>query len=468
MSFKKYLIFLLFFFSIIWISGEEKSITLFATSDLHGNIDSEGAGILRLATVLKKEITTVGGFEKSIIIDCGDFSQGGIESSLTKGGIIFELLDHLHYDVIIPGNHDFDYGLEKLIANQKAISSEMLCGNLLLFGAKNPFKSWKIFNKNGLKIAVMGVTYPGIKGIDSGNNFSYKTDSINETIKKILPEVVSEKPDLIVLAAHGGRYNSGWSLKNIIRKFPEIDIVFAGHTHEEIPGELLYNRIYFIQTGSHAKYLGEAIVKISNGKKSINSRLIPVFGAKVDQALAEKIKSSLNNLKIGANKIIARSKNKVDLSLLTMNSMIEKTKADVAILGLSEFSRYIKGKIRYKDVFSIIPYEDTIVTMVVNRSELQTILQELYSYMKKKRKYKRVLFTGFSLKQVHGKITNLKFDKKNFDEEKIVLTLSSYYIEYPSNKFPEIKRIAKNSRSEYKNTGVLIRDTLIAYLANLR
>ncbi len=106
---KKYLIFLFFHFCIIWnVLGEGSSIALFATSDIHGNIESEGAGIVRLGTVLGKEITNAGGFGKSIIIDCGDFSQGSVEASLTKGKIIFEFLNYLHYDVIVPGNHDFD------------------------------------------------------------------------------------------------------------------------------------------------------------------------------------------------------------------------------------------------------------------------------------------------------------------------------------------------------------------------
>lgn len=462
---RKYLIYLLFPFCILWnASGVEKSIVLFVTSDIHGNITSDTTGIFRLATVLEKEVTAAGGYEKSIIIDCGDFSQGSVESSLTKGKIIFEVLNYLHYDVIVPGNHDFDYGLNQLLANQKEISSEVLCGNLLLSGVKNPFRSWKIINKNGLKIAVVGLTHPGIEGIDRVNNIIYTTCSIYDTIKKILPEVISEKPDLIVLAVHGGLYNSGWSLKNIIRKFPEIDIVFAGHTHEEISGKVLYNHTYFIQTGSFAEYLGKAIVKIDNGKKEINSYLVPISGAKVNSELVDKFKSSLDSIKIEKNKTIARSKKRIDLASLAMDAMLKNTKADVAIFGLSEFSKSMKGEIKYKDVFFAIPYEDTIATMIVNKNELKIILQELYSYMKKKKKYKKVLFSGFSVEQVRGKITNLKFEKNKFDEGKMLLAFSSYYVEYPGNKFPEIRKIAKNNASEYKNTGIFIRDALIGYL----
>ena len=196
--------------------------------------------------------------------------------------------------------------------------------------------------------------------------------------------------------------------------------------------------------------------------------MIPVSGEKINQEVAEKFKFSLNSLKIEKNKTIAHSKKRIDLTLLTMNAMIKKTKADVAILGLNKFSKTVEGEIKYKDVFNAVPYEDTITTMVVNKSELRTILQELYSYMKKKKKYKRVLFTGFSLEQVGGKIKNLRFNKKSISEEKIVLVLSSYYVEYPGNKFPETRKIAQNSRSEYKNTGIFIRDALINYVADLR
>jgi len=151
-----------------------------------------------------------------------------------------------------------------------------------------------------------------------------------------------------------------------------------------------------------------------------------------------------------------------------MDSMLKKTKADVAIFGLSGFSKSMKGEIKYKDVFNAIPYEDMIATMIVNKNELKIILQELYSYMKKKKKYKRVLYTGFSLEKAQGKVVDLKFYKKNLDEEKILLAFSSYYVEYPCNKFPEIRKIARSCRSEYDNTGILIRDALVGYLVNLR
>lgn len=456
------------FLSIIYnCCADDKNITIFATSDIHGNIEAENNGILRLASVLKKEILSTGGYEKSIIIDCGDFSQGSVEASLSKGRIIFELLNCLHYDIIVPGNHDFDYGLDRLIANQREISSEVLCGNLLLSGAENPFKSWKVINKNGLKVAIIGLTYPGIEGNDIKGNFLYRTLSISDSIKRTLPEIVLEKPDLIVLAIHGGLYNSGWSLKNIVRKFPEIDIIIAGHTHEEISGKLLYNRTYFIQAGSHAQYLGKILVKLINGKKVINSSLIPVSGEKIDLEAADRIKTSLNNLRIKENKTIAYSKSRIDLTRVAMNSMLKKTKADVVIFGLSEFPKSMRGEINYKEIFSIIPYEDTIGTMTVNKDELRIILQELYSYMKKKKKYKSVLFDGFSLENIQGKIVNLKFDKQDLDKKKIVLALSSYYVEYPGNKFPEIRKIARNGISGYENTNIPIRDALIDYLAEL-
>lgn len=465
---KKYVVLFFLLFCITWnTSGEEKSIAFFVTTDLHGNIESSNAGILRLATVLKREITSAGGLGKSIIIDCGDFSQGSVEASLVNGKIIFEFLSCLHYDVIVPGNHDFDYGLDKLEANQKEISSKILCGNLLLSEGKNPFKSWKIINKNGLKIAVIGLTYPGIEGIDKVNNLSYKTGSIANAIRKILAETVSEKPDLIVLVIHGGLYNSGWSLKNILRKFPEIDIVFAGHTHEEIPGKLLYNHTYFIQTGSHAEYLGEIVVKISDGKKKISSRLITVSGAEVDSDLAGKFKSSLDNLRIGKEKKVAYLKNRITLSQLAMDSMSKRTKADAVIFGLSEFSRPMKGEIKYKDVFNAAPYEDAIATMMVSKDELKIILQELYSYMKKKKKYKNLLYAGFSIEKAQGKIVDLKFDKNNLDKEKILLAFSSYYVEYPGNKFPEIRKIARNDKSKYNSTNISIRDALLDYLVLL-
>ena len=176
-----------------------------------------------------------------------------------------------------------------------------------------------------------------------------------------------------------------------------------------------------------------------------------------------KFKTQLDNLKREGNKTIAYSKGSIDLNQMIMSSMVKTVKADIVIFGLSEFPKTMNGKIKYRDVFGVSVRRRNSYC-VSNKDWLKIILQELYSYKKKKNKYKSVLFTGFSLEEEKVRNVDIKFYNKNLDEEKIILALFSYYVEYPENKFPEIRKIAKDSKSEYKNTVILLRNTLIDYL----
>ena len=117
---------------------------------------------------------------------------------------------------------------------------------------------WKLYIKNNIKIAVIGMTSPYLKYWLWGKEHeNYDVVSISETLGKIMPDILKTKSDIIVLALHHGLYNSKRFpgkdnyLRNIIKKYPQIDIVLGGHTHQIYPGESLYNNTVYVQSGAH-------------------------------------------------------------------------------------------------------------------------------------------------------------------------------------------------------------------------
>ena len=90
-------------------------VCIFQTSDIHGHLNNKTTehsnGWLKLGGVLKKEIEEAGGHDNCLLIDCGDTFQGTIEASEAKGEFAISFMNNLKYDVFVPGNHDFDFGL---------------------------------------------------------------------------------------------------------------------------------------------------------------------------------------------------------------------------------------------------------------------------------------------------------------------------------------------------------------------
>ena len=77
------------------------------------------------------------------MIDCGDLIQGSAETQLDRGKSVIALLNAAGYDVWVPGNHDFEFGMDTLLARGKEFKGDLLCGNLVYRG-KAPVAAWKL------------------------------------------------------------------------------------------------------------------------------------------------------------------------------------------------------------------------------------------------------------------------------------------------------------------------------------
>ena len=275
---------------------------LLVTADVHGNIISEEGGFLRLSSAIKTE-TEKEGRENVILIDCGDTLQGSFESSVTKGGISIDLLNELGYDFWIPGNHDFDYGFDVFLDRGKAFKGETLCSNIVTEERLKPkltYTKWAIVKKKDIKIAIIGSTLPDINSsVAVSRNPLFRTVALSSALRIIMPKIMKENPDVIVLALHGGIFNKNWSLAKEISKYPQIDLVLGGHTHEAVPGKTLYNGVYYLQPGHGGDYLG--VVKINANKKKgrpeFISKLIPTANYPPDSQITEKLSETLASIK---------------------------------------------------------------------------------------------------------------------------------------------------------------------------
>ncbi|TGD58188.1 bifunctional metallophosphatase/5'-nucleotidase [Flavobacterium humi] len=273
---------------------EVRKVTILHTNDVHSHIDPFPAtdpknpnqgGVARRAAIIeqiRKEEANV------LLLDAGDIFQGTPYFNYYGGELEMKLMSMMKYDLATIGNHDFDNGVEGLLAQMPHANFEFVNANYnfmntVLYTHVEPYK---IFNKGGIKIGVFGL---GIELQGLVDKKLYRETKYNDPIEiaqdmsRILKE--EKKCDIVICLSHlGFNYKNDpdkVSDINVARKTKNIDLIIGGHTHtfldkpvieKNIDGnEVLVNQVgcYGINMGRIDFYLDSKNNVTSGGKKII-------------------------------------------------------------------------------------------------------------------------------------------------------------------------------------------------------
>ena len=131
-----------------------QDVVVLFTSDVHCGIDQGWgyAGLAAMRDSLKAD-------NHVLLVDDGDAIQGETIGTLTKGSAIIELMNIIGYDVAIPGNHEFDYGMENFLTLTKQANFPYISANFT-YQDELVFAPYLIKEFDGVKIAFVGITTP--------------------------------------------------------------------------------------------------------------------------------------------------------------------------------------------------------------------------------------------------------------------------------------------------------------------
>jgi len=299
---------------LVSASGQsEKRITILHTNDLHSHLegyapesdysplsvndDKTIGGFSRIASIIKTEKEKNGGI--TLVVDAGDFLMGTLFQSLeVNTGFQLRLMKTMGYDVACLGNHEFDYGPEKLASIVASAAAQADIPPLLLsnavFSEKNAdddslellftkkiIGRKLILTKDGVKFgffSLMGKVADDNAALAPPVTFSKQIP----LARKIVKELENEKCDIIICLSHSGVEadgKGGWRGEDVdlAEKVKGIDIIISGHTHTKLEKPIIVNGIPIVQTGEYGQNIGELSLTFSNGKlKTDNYKLIPI------------------------------------------------------------------------------------------------------------------------------------------------------------------------------------------------
>ena len=254
----------------------DQEIIILYTNDVHcGVTDNIGyAGLALYEKQMKEETPYVA------LVDAGDAIQGAPIGTLSEGGDIVSIMNQVGYDFAIPGNHEFDYGMDRLLE----LSDQLNCGYYScnftdLRTGESVFEPYKIMDFGQVQVAFVGATTPEsfTKSTpkyfqdDSGNYiYGFCEDETGQALYSRIQETVDEArtagADYVILVGHLG--NAGitprWASQAVVANTDGIDVVIDGHSHETVASTTLKNKdgedVLLTQTGTKLADIGKMTI----------------------------------------------------------------------------------------------------------------------------------------------------------------------------------------------------------------
>ena len=379
------------------------------TNDVHGAIE----GYAYIAQ-LKADYEAKGA--EVILVDAGDYSQGEVYVSDTKGLDAVEMMNVTGYDVVTLGNHEFDYGM----ARAKAVLREadfpyVSCNWVDLRTGFNVLPSVKFFFVGGRKIAFVGVTTPETftKSTpayfmnDAQTKYIYDIlggedgQKLYDAVQKAIDKAEFWGADTIIGLGHLGvdPSSSPWTSEEVIAHTHGFTAFIDGHSHTVMANKQVTDAsgkaVTLTQTGSYFKNIGKMTVGADG---TITTELIDTYEgldaavaatasnwiSAVDDMLGEEIavgdtKFYINDPATGKRRIRSGETNLGDFvadGIYTYFNEIEELHCDVAIMNGGGIRTDVEaGPWSFKTCKTVSPFGNVACLMSVTGQQIQDALE---------------------------------------------------------------------------------------------
>lgn len=472
-------------------------ITILYTTDAHGHISgpgdgrqggTPGGGLLRCAALVKsireKEANV-------LLIDCGDLIQGTAASSLSRGGIMIEAAMAMGYDALVPGNHEFDWGVENLrrLYEQAGIPV-LVCNGFSRNGDEPVFEnacSFLMRDFEGVRVAIVGLITPHISAWFMP---SLVADAAFErsvpALRRTMPLVRAGNPDIIIVAAHQGHREWGGDdaaneINAMAREFPDIDLIIGGHTHQEVVMRDV-GGVPYTQAGCYGQRLGRALFVVDAERKvlkSLETDLLRADGSVAPDAELRKMfeeelvqAEEYLNRTVGSARILhsprPRFPGQSQTQTLISKAIAEAVKADVVIHRSLTDYELRPGVLTMRDVWGIVPFENDIWVVSLTLDELAEILEENSGFLDT-REFRGVHGLVY---EIHpelpegSRVRDLRLadGRKPAKSDRIRVALNSYDIASAGGRMRRARAMAERPTCELEETGVETRDAVVDYI----
>ena len=399
--------------SACW-TGEKSEVTILYTNDVHTYIDKQAPQLTYAAIAALKQSYQDAG-KKVLLVDAGDHVQGTAYGSMDQGASIIELMNAAGYDAATPGNHEFDYGMDRAKELMRDADFPYLsCNWVDLRTNLRVLPEIKVFVRGGVRIAFVGITTPETFTKSTPAYFMNKAQTKyiydilggedGQKLYSAVQKAVDKAKclaDVVIGLGHLGvdPSSSPWTSEEVIAHTTGFDAFIDGHSHTVMENKQVADAsgrlVTLTQTGSYFANVGEMTIAPDG---TISTRLVSTYDqedpavaaeqaawvSSVDEMLGEKIavadtKFYITDPATGKRRIRSGETNLGDFvadGIYTYFNEVEQLHCDIAIMnGGGIRSDEDAGYWTFKTCKQVSPFGNVACLMSVTGKQIQDALE---------------------------------------------------------------------------------------------
>ena len=394
--------------AVLSAAPEAGKIVILHTNDVHCGME-EGVGYAGLAAY-RNEMQLQYGADNVTLVDAGDAIQGGALGTLSDGAFLVDTMNQVGYDIAVPGNHEFDYGVENFLdLAQNRADYTYLCSNFVdLTAGTLVLPPYRIIDYSGTQVAYVGIATPEtftkstpVYFQDEAGNYIYSFCQGNDgadlyaNVQASVDMARAQGADYVVAIGHLGTegITPAWQAGAVIANTSGIDVLIDGHSHEAYE-KVVENKdgedVLLAQTGTKFNAIGKVVIDPSTG--DIVSELVEDYDQKepVTDVFLQALDAGLEDI---LGQVVAKSD--VDLTSNDPATGLRRVRSGETNLGdmVADAYRTVMGAqigfangggiradlpagdITYEDIINIHPYGNEMCVVEATGQEILDALE---------------------------------------------------------------------------------------------
>lgn len=373
-------------------AGAAKSITILHTNDIHSRVEEskDSIGYAKLSTIIREQKAAN---PNTLVLDAGDTLHGQTIANLVRGESIVTIMNSIGFDAMAPGNHDFNYGSDRLVELSGKTKFPVISANVKKADGSRLLKPYIIKEVDGVKIGIFGLTTPETAFKTHPNNVKGITFADPVAEAKAVVAELKDKTDVIVALAHLGvdKSSADTSIK-VAEQVPDIDVIIDGHSHTVMEKGMTVGSVLIAQTGEYSKNIGKVELTLDGTKlksKTASLTMKPATDSiqadsavlaiideikKSQDAVLSQVVGSTSVKLVGDREVVRVGES--NLGNLITDAMLDETGADVALTNGGGIRASIEaGPITKGQVITVLPFGNYIQTKRVKGADIAAALE---------------------------------------------------------------------------------------------
>jgi 2',3'-cyclic-nucleotide 2'-phosphodiesterase (5'-nucleotidase family) len=385
---------------LFWLAGtvscQQQTLTLLHTNDMHASFIPHEASWIRSG-----EKPMVGGFIElasavdslralypdALLLDAGDVMTGNpicdIPYGGAQGGLLFEMMNRIGYDVWCPGNHDFDISQENLKSLISVAHFPTVSANLVNDDGRRVLGNREsvIIERGGVRIGIIGIISQQLYNLVNQNNLTgVRVLSPVETVQRLVNEL-DPKTDLIIALTHEGVDDDSVLAEGVTG----LDVIVGGHSHTRLRQPRVVHSVVIVQAGSNCENLGILQLTINDDKVTAHhGQLLQLWSreGKGRSRLSGIVDSTRTTIDREYSEVIAelkedwrRGEGESNVANFVLEAQRAAAGAQISLINTAGIRRDVPaGPLTRRTLYEVLPFRNVLVTFQLSGAQVRDVM----------------------------------------------------------------------------------------------